>query len=338
MAQAVRRCPRAQIIRGRMDVYRAVSHQVRAIFERFTPEIEPLSIDEAFLDVTGSTRLFGPGEAIARRIKTAIRDELHLSASIGVAPNKMLAKLASDLDKPDGLTIVPPDDIAGFLGPLSVERLWGAGPRTLQKLTGLGIHTLGQARALGKATWRREFGDAGERFYALVRGLDERPVQTDRDAKSISHEQTFRRDITDIERLRIILLEQTEQVAQRLRAAKRSARTVTLKIRSDAFETLNRSHTLRQPTNRTDQIWQAAAKLFDTWRREHGFPVRLIGMGVSGLVDPSASQLDLFADQGDERQRRLDAVADQIRTRFGKHALSRDPATQRPQTPYETMD
>jgi DNA polymerase IV len=334
-AQALKLCPDAVLVRGRMEVYAAESRTIRAIFEHFTPEVEPLSIDEAFLDVTGSQRLFGSGVEIARRIKAAIVAETRLTASIGVAPNKFLAKLASDLDKPDGLTVVPAEGVEGFLAPLPIRRLWGAGPRVQARFAELGVATFADAWPLSVERLEAAFGEHGREFYRLLRGIDERPVEPDRDAKSISHEQTFARDVRDVDRLRLVLLEQTERVAQRLRAEGRLARTVTLKIRSGRFETLTRRSTLPQPTDRTDHFWATAKTLFEAWRRERFFPVRLIGMGVSGLRPRDGAQLDLFADETAVRQAKLDAVADEIRRRFGKEALNRMPQTRRAVNPYE---
>jgi DNA polymerase-4 len=197
------------------------------------------------------------------------------------------------------------------------------------------VATFADAWSLTVEQLEEAFGEHGRQFYRLLRGLDERPVEVDRDAKSISHEQTFSRDVRDVERLRLVLLEQTERVCQRLRAEGRLARTVTLKIRSGRFETLTRRSTLPQPTDRTDRFWEAAKGLFEAWRRERFFPVRLIGMGVSGLRARGGEQLDLFADEGANRQAKLDAVADEIRRRFGKEALNRMPQTRRAVNPYE---
>ncbi|MHC4093589.1 MAG: DNA polymerase IV, partial [Planctomycetota bacterium] len=217
MARAVRLCPRAIVVRPRVRRYAEVSRQVLEIAGQFTPLVEPLSIDEAFLDVTGSTRLLGPAEQIARELKRRIREETHLTASVGLAPNKFLAKLGSDMEKPDGLVIVPSDGVRAFLAPLPISRLWGVGKATLPKLEALGVRTFGDLGRFSEVALRNHFGEAGEHFYRLVRGIDDRNVVPDREAKSISHEVTFSVDIDDYDHLRAVLLGQTEHVAHRLR-------------------------------------------------------------------------------------------------------------------------
>lgn len=323
MAQALRLCPQALIVKPNGAAYREASAKVRAVFEQFTPLVQPISIDEAFLDVTGSQRLFGDGPTIARQIKDEIFAATTLTASVGVAPNKFLAKLASDLQKPDGLVIVPPDDVQGFLDPLPVGRLWGAGPRTLAKFERLGLRTIGDVRKVGEPELRRAFGDMGAHFYRLATGGDDRPVTPDRAAKSISHERTFASDIRDLDWLRGELQEHVEQVAARLRRHERLARTVVLKIRDPEFRTITRSSTLDRATDRTDLLWNAAAALYDAWLQRGGHPVRLLGVGVSQLTEPKNQQLSLFDQPQDDRRRRLDAAVDQIRTRFGKDAVKR---------------
>ncbi len=338
MAQALRLCPHADVVPVRHEHYRAVSQQLRAIFHEFTPVVEPLSIDEAFLDVTGSQQLLGDGPAIAAKLKARVFAETQLTASIGVAPNKFVAKLASDLDKPNGLTQAPrdADDVAAWLAPLPIERLWGAGPRTQQRLTSLGVFTFGDAQQLSAERLAARFGATGERFYSLVRGIDDRPVITDRAAKSISHEHTFPRDIADLDALRGILLDQLEQVAQRLRAARRLARTVSLKLRNGRFQTRSRRITLTRATNETAVLWRAARTLFDDWAQQPQ-PLRLLGVGVSGLSDSNrvselsvgvGEQLELFGRDETARGQRLDATVDAIRSRFGEQALVRGAAYQ----------
>jgi len=322
-SQALRLCPQAVLLPVRMDHYVAVSRQVFALLEQYTPEIEPLSIDEAFLDVTGSTRLFGPAAAIARMLKDRIRAELTLTASVGVAPNKFVAKLASDLRKPDGLVVVSPDEVADFLAPLPIARLWGAGPATQRVFEKLRVHTFGDARRLSVETLRHEFGDHGEHFWQLVRGLDDRPVETDREARSISHEHTFAQDVADLDHVRAVLLDQTEHVAARLRRHGRLAATVVLKVRRPDFATFTRRLTLPRATDQTAEVWAAAATLFDAWRAQQATPVRLIGMGVTGLTTPAGQQLELFGQTDSERQRRLDQAVDSIRARFGSDAIRR---------------
>ena len=323
MAQAVRLCPQAIIVRPRMERYAEVSRQIFEIFEQFTPLVEPLSVDEGFLDVTGCERLFGPGEQIGRELKHRINKVTGLTASVGVAPNKFLSKLASDLDKPDGLVVVPSDRIQDFLDPLPLKRLWGAGKATLQRFELLGRRTFGDVRRMQMAELRREFGEAGEQFFHLVRGEDNRPVVPDREAKSISHEVTFATDVLDLEYLRGILLNQTEDVARRLRRHDLLARTVTIKVRRFDFHTITRRVTLEAATDQTNVFWKAAAALLDEHVGRDTLPVRLIGMGVSQLSTVEQRQLSLFEPPQDKRQRTLDRTMDEIRSRFGKNAISR---------------
>ncbi len=323
MAQAARLCPQAIIVRPRMERYSEVSRQIFEVFEQFTPLVEPLSIDEGFLDVTGCERLFGPGEQIARELRRRINRTTGLTASVGVAPNKFLAKLASDLDKPDGLVVVPADRIDDFLDPLPLKRLWGAGKATLRRFELLGRRTFGDLRRMQLAELRREFGEAGEQFFHLVRGADNRPVVPDREAKSISHELTFATDVLDPEYLRGILLNQTEDVARRLRRHNLLARTVTIKLRRFDFLTITRRVTLEAPTDQTSVFWQAAAALLDENLGPDTLPVRLIGMGVSQLISEDRRQLSLFEPARDKRERALDRTMDEIRSRFGTSAISR---------------
>ena len=323
MAAALRLCPQAVVVRPRMERYVEVSRQVFDTLEEFTPLIEPISIDEAFLDVTGSTRLLGPPEEIAGEAKRRIYAKTGLTASAGLAPNKFLAKLASDLQKPDGLVIVDPDRIQEFLDPLPLSRLWGVGKATLPKLEALGARTFADLRRIDEADLRERFGEAGEHFHRLVHGIDDREVVPDRAAKSISHEVTFHVDVVDHDYLRAVLLDQTDHVTRRLRRHDRLARTVVLKIRSGDFETLTRRTTLAAPTDHTDQVWRAAKELFEAWAHRRPFPVRLIGMGVTGLSAETGEQLSLFDHNENARDHRLDQAMDEIRDRFGDNAVSR---------------
>ena len=216
-SKALRLCPQAIVLPPRLGYYAEVSEQIRAVFDRYTPLVEPLSLDEAFLDVTGSEPLFGSSVAIGREIKQTIRDQLRLTASVGVAPNKFLAKIASDLQKPDGFVVVEDDQVQDFLGPLPVGRLWGVGRVANQVFDRLGIKTIGDVRRMPVDVLHRHFGQMGEHLFQLSRGVDERRVVPDRDAKSISHETTFATDIDDLEALRAWVAELAEQVAWRLR-------------------------------------------------------------------------------------------------------------------------
>ena len=323
MAQAVRLCPQAIVVPPRFERYSELSRQVFSILEEFTPLVEPLSIDEAFLDVTGSTRLLGPPEPMARMLKERVRERTQLTASVGVAPNKFLAKLASDLQKPDGLVVVERDRVQAFLDPLPIARLWGVGKVTLPRLAALGVETFGDLRRIDLAVLRDRLGEAGEQFPRLVRGLDDRPVVPDHEARSLSHEITFPVDVEDREHLRSVLLGQTDQVARRLRRHETLARTVTIKIRRADFTTLTRSTTLDQATDETDAFWQAASSLFEAWLQRDRAAVRLIGMGVSQLTARADEQLRLFEQPERNRRRSLDRTMDAIRDRFGNDAVGR---------------
>jgi DNA polymerase-4 len=325
---ALRRCPDLVLLPPRMALYAEVSQQIRAIFERYTPLIEPLSLDEAFLDVSGSLRLFGSPAQIGRRIKEDVANELQLVVSVGVAPNKFLAKLASDLDKPDGYVLVDPKHIHEFLDPLPVSRIWGVGPQTEKVLHGLGIHTIAQLRVRDVDSLEQRLGQHGHHLWRLANGLDNREVVCEREAKSISHETTFAQDIADADTLYAILLDLTEQVAIRLRRAQHQGRTVHLKLRHGDFHTITRAKTLSEPTQNTQALWQTAKQLLATELRKGLPPLRLIGMGVSEFQEKGTPQLDLFAAEQAEHDE-LDEVADEINVRFGKSTLRRARAVKR---------
>ena len=317
-AQARRLCPHAVFIRSRMSLYSEVSTQLRQIFHRYTPLVEPLSLDEAFLDVTGSGRLFGSGLDIAARLKSDIREELRLVASVGLAPNKFLAKLASDLSKPDGLIEVPAASIDEFLAPLPVARLWGVGAAAQNKLHAMGIYTIEQLRAESGERIGARLGNWGRHIWELAHGRDERQVVPDHEAKSISHETTFEVDIASGSVLRAWLLDLCEQVARRLRQHQLRARTVEIKVRYSDFTTVSRSRTFGGPTDQTRAIWQLGAELLAEQLNRRNEAVRLLGIGVSGLEVEGPVQVDLFGEPQDRQQARIDGVLDAISERFGK--------------------
>jgi DNA polymerase-4 len=322
MAVARRLCPQAIVVRPNFPRYREFSERMFTILESFTPLIEPLSIDEAFLDLTGSERLLGDGVSVARRIKQRIRDELELTISVGVAPNKFLAKLASDMEKPDGLTVIGAGDADRVLPPLPITKIWGIGPKTAARLQNLAIKTIGDIRRLPIEVLTQSFGSEGERYWRLSRGLDDRAVTPDSEAKSISQEETFGADLTDPEDVRGVLLGQVEQVARRLRKHGLRARTVHLKIRDGAFKTNTRADTLPEATDQTKILWESTRELFDKWAVTSFKPVRLIGMGATSLTrDPE--QLALFVDRASDQQKRLDRAVDRIKDRFGTAAIGR---------------
>ncbi len=323
-ATAIRLCPHAIVLPVRGERYRELSERVFGVFERFTPLVEPLSIDEAFLDVTGCGRLFGPVERIARRIKRTIREETGLTASVGAAANKFLAKLASDLQKPDGLTIIRPERVHEVLDPLPVGRLWGVGPTAERQLHALGVRTIGQLRETSRDTLARAVGDAAaEHYLHLAEGRDVREVTPDSRARSIGQERTFAVDVGDLDELRRVLLAQCEQVARRLRHHGLSARTITIKLRYGDFTTLTRSTTLEEATDVTDAICKSATGLLSQWARRDFRPLRLLGVSASQLSEAGAGQLSLFADPDRDRRRRLDEALDDIADRFGQAAVRR---------------
>jgi DNA polymerase-4 len=306
----------------RISYYAEVSRQIREIFERFTPLVEPLSLDEAFLDVTGSQHLFGPTAEIGRKIKQAVREETRLVVSVGVAPNKFLAKIASDLRKPDGFVVVEPGRVQEFLDPLPVERLWGVGKQSNRVFQGLGIRTIGQLRQWPVETLKSRFGSSGECLWELAHGIDDRPVVPEREARSISHETTFEQDVDDPEVLRAWLVDLTEQVGWRLRRHGLRGRTVHLKVRFADFTTITRSQTLPEPTDITHELWQAADDVLCHRLPADHLSVRLLGMGV-GSFETGPIQGLLFDRDQRQKQAGLDAAADHIRERFGSSALRR---------------
>ncbi len=332
---AHRLCPRGIFLPIRMDHYAQIARQIQEVFLSFTPLVEPMSLDEAYLDVHGCEPLFGPAPEIARQVKARIRAETDLIASVGVASNKFLAKLASDFSKPDGLLVLEPDRIAEFLAPLPVARIWGVGAKGERRLRNLGIQTIGQLAATPEKLLLERMGDAGLQIRQLAQGIDDRPVVPDREAKSVSTETTFARDITDREILRSWLLELVEQLGQRVRHLGVRARTVDLKIRSSDFRTYTRSQTLPEPTDLTESLWKSAAELFERRVPKSVFPVRLLGVGVSGLVRDAATQGDLFDDRWREKQRALDQAVDAIRDQFGVGVIRRGGT---PHSPGERND
>jgi DNA polymerase-4 len=319
MAVAKRLCPQALVVPVRMRRYQEVSRQVFEIFESFSPLVEPLSVDEAFLDLSGTERLQGQPIEVARRMKDRIRGELKLTASVGVAPNKFLAKLASDLEKPNGLTVIRAEDVDRILPPLPVSKLWGIGRVTEAKLESAGIRTIDDLRRAARDLLERHLGCEAERYLNLAHGRDHRVVTPDRDAKSIGHEQTFEVNVADPEEIRGVLMEQVEQVACRLRRHGIQARGISLKIRYGDFTTITRSTTLACSTDSTQELYHAARSVFEAWPFQ---PVRLIGVSAERL-STGDDQMSLFTDPNRERQKKLDAVADQINEKFNKRTIGR---------------
>jgi len=322
-ARARQLCPQAIVIKPRLDYYASVSRQIRDVFEQFTPLVEPLSLDEAFLDATGSESIFGSSADIGRQIKQRIRDELRLVASVGVAPNKFVAKIASDLKKPDGFCVVEPDEVQSFLDPLPVGRLWGVGKVTDRTFERMSIRTIGQLRQMSVKALKDLFGSSGEHYWQLAHGIDHRQVVPDREAKSISTECTFAEDISEPEVLRAWLVDLVEQVARRLRRHDIKGRSVELKVRFADFKTTSRLMTLPEPTNLTQELLEAGVELLTKRLPPRHLPVRLLGFGVQKLDGSGRSQQQLFDQSERERHRQLDRVADQITAKFGKSAIHR---------------
>ncbi len=328
-AVARRRCPHAVFLPGDHDLYSEVSQEVREVFERYTPLIEPLSLDEAFLDVSGATRLFGPGTEIAARIRADVRDELDLGCSVGVAPNKFLAKLASVEAKPratpggidpgPGVVEVPPGGELAFLHPLPVQRLWGVGPKTLERLERLGVKTVGDLASLDERTVSGALGQAsGSHLLALAHAIDDRPVEVGRDAKSIGHEETYPHDLHDPADLRRELVRLSDAVAGRLRRHGTGARTLTLKVRFAGFRTVTRSTTLTEAVATGPELVAALEPLLDALDTSVG--VRLLGVSTSNFADPS-EQLSLLGDDDRGRHEAAAGTIDEIRERFGGGAI-----------------
>jgi len=311
-------CPQGVFLPVDGAKYSAVSRQVMSILRGFTPLVEPISIDEAFLDVAGTEALLGSADAVARAIKAAIRREVDLSASVGVATTKLVAKVASELRKPDGLVVVEPGTEAAFLAPLPIERLWGVGAKTRAVLTEYGVRTIGDLAALPVDILLRRFGNSGSQLAARAVGIDPSPVGDGAATKSLSHEHTFDVDTADWEVIERTLLALSEGVAGRLRAGGVKAGTVAIRLRDSDFVTISRQRTLKEPTDMTDAIWRTAVSLVRPQVR--GMRVRLLGVGASHLTD--REQLALFGEEGGRRRRVVEA-SDAIRERFGARAITR---------------
>ncbi len=311
-------CPQGIFVPVNGRAYQAESRAVMAILRRFTPLVQPVSIDEAFLDVTASRALFGDGPTIARRIKDAIHDETQLTASVGVAATKLVAKIASDLRKPDGLVVVPPGEEAAFLAPLPISRLWGVGEKTAAALRDFGVRTIGDLAALPPEALARRFGKHGASLAERARGVDPDPVAVGEAAKSIGHEHTFDVDTSDREIIERTVLGMADGVAGRLRSSGLHAATITLKLRDSAFRTITRQATLAEPTDLTEPIYHAALELL---RRElQGQRIRLVGVTASNFR--TQEQLALFAHEDPRRHRAAEAL-DTIRRKYGSRAMTR---------------
>lgn len=326
ISRAYRLCPDAIFLRPRFSRYSDVSHEVMEILDSFSPLVEPLSIDEAFMDCSGTENLFGPPIELGKRIKNTVRNETGLTASVGIASNKSIAKIASDLQKPDGLTICQPGMEREFLSPLPLEKLWGAGEKTVAFLNDCGFKTIGDVAGQPLHELERILGKWGTHLWHLANGIDDRPVITESRRRSISEEITFDEDVTDSEFLRGAILSIADRLSRRMRHLGIRGRTVTLKIRLEGFVTFTRARTLNQPIDDMFTIRDTAQKLYENFDRR-GKRVRLIGIGVSNLEDETEEQiqLELFSS-GEEaasipspKRETLEKILDELKENFGDH-------------------
>jgi nucleotidyltransferase/DNA polymerase involved in DNA repair len=319
ISEAFRRCPHGVYLHPDMEKYVRESGRVMAVLRRFTDLVEPVSIDEAFLDVTGSARALGTGAEIARRLKEEIRGETRLTASVGVAGSKLVAKVASDVRKPDGLVVVEPGTEAAFLAPLPVRRLWGVGPKMEETLAKLGVVTIGDLARLDPSRLERRLGTHGHDLQKLARGEDDREVAAEAgETRSLGQEHTYDQDTADPERLRATLLALADGVAGRLRAHGLRARTVTVKYRDEAFQTTTHARTLKEAVDSGNALFRVASELFGEVHR--GKKVRLLGIYASHFGDEEP-QLGLFEDENAPSP--LDRVRDEVARRFGEEAITR---------------
>jgi DNA polymerase-4 len=329
IAEARRRCPDLIRVAPRMAHYKSVSSQIFAVFHEFTPLVEGLSLDEAFLDVTASRALHGSGPNIAQAIKRTIRERTDLTASVGVAENKLVAKIASDLDKPDGVMIVTADNCRSILDPLPVSVIPGIGPQTLSRLHAVNIRTVADLRLAPDHSLDAIFGRYAQRTRERAAGIDNRPVESDREEKSISAEETFDVDLSDRQDMDRELLALSETTARRLRKSQLQAGTIQIKIRQSDFQTFTRQKSLRPPVNNTDQIFRIAQDLLSAWLEKNpDARLRLLGVGSSKLSP--AEQRDLFSTDSDSTVDGVDKAVDSIQDRFGAESLGRARTLNRP--------
>jgi DNA polymerase-4 len=322
IAEAMRRCPQLIRVAPRISHYKEVSRQIFDIFHRFTPLVEGLSLDEAFLDVTASRALHGSGPNIARSIKQMIKENTQLTASVGVAENKLVAKIASDLDKPDGLAIVTAENCRQTLDPLAVSVIPGIGRQTLSRLHAANIRTIADLRLAPDHDLEPIFGRFTQRTRERASGIDNRPVISDREEKSVSAEETFDVDLSDRQQMDRELLALSETTSKRLRKSRLQAGTIQVKIRQSDFQTFTRQRSLQPPTNSTEQIFGIARELLSTWLEANpDARIRLLGVGSSRLSP--AEQRDLFDFASDSAPTGVDRALDEIQDRFGAASVGR---------------
>ncbi len=323
ISRAWKRCPHAVFVRPRMSRYAEVSGHVMEIFKSFTPLIQPISLDEAFLDVTGSHRIFGDPVTIAKKVKKKVLDRTGLTCSVGVSSVKSVAKIASDMDKPDGLTTVPDGKETEFLAPLEVRKLWGIGPKAAKLLAGAGIRFVHELQRCSISELAGLVGKAGgEHFFNMANAIDPREVVDDEKALSISHETTFLSDVQDPDTVARTFLWLADKVGSRLRASGLKGRTISLKYRTESFKTYTRRLTLDNPVDDTGTLCETAKRLAVPLEGK-GKKVRLLGIGITGLVPGRSRQMTLFEEGKRPRNEAFDRVVDRVRTRFGKGAIIR---------------
>jgi DNA polymerase-4 len=321
ISQAYKLCPGAEFRPGRMKRYKEISDRIMTVVREYTPLVEQVSIDEAFMDVTGCERLFGSAEKIGRRIKDRILKEEGLTISVGIAPNKYVAKIASDIDKPDGFVIVGLGQEKEFLAGMPVERLWGVGAQTARKLRQSGIATVGQLAVYPQEALEKKLGKFGRQLWKLANGFDDSVVVPWDEVKSISNETTFIRDIDDVKQMKATLLHLTEKVGRRARKKGVKGKTIILKIRFDDFSTFTRNRTHAGSTDLGDQIYQIALELFETFDLE-GRKVRLLGVGISQLDKGRSEQTELF-ERNDRNKKHVTAMVDRMKDKYGDDVITR---------------
>lgn len=322
LVEAYRRCPQGIFLPGNMAKYQTASHQVHEIFYSFTPLVESISIDEAFLDLTGCANLFGTPVEIARRVKDAIVQQVGITGSAGIADNKFLAKVASELQKPNGLVWIKPEDVGRVLHPLPIDRLWGVGPKTASKLTSLGIKTIGELARYNLALLTKALGlTQAEHLRQLANGMDERPVVLGEEAKSMGHEHTWPVDVASLDEVEAVLLHLAEKVGRRLRQDGMAGKTVALKLRYHDFTTITRHATLKEATNLDKEIYLVAKELLH--KAYGGQLVRLIGVSMQNLAHGATHQLSFLGEDEEQRRREKLAVAmDGIKDRYGEASIT----------------
>ena len=321
ISKAYRLCPNGIFVHVHGKRYSELSHKIMKILEEFSPDIEQLSIDEAFLDITSTVKIFGPPQMFGKLVKDRVRNHTGLTASVGIAPNKFLAKIASDLEKPDGLVIVKRDQIEEFLHPLSISKLWGVGEKTQPHLEQLGVRTIGDLAAVPQKKLIERFGKLGLHFWRLAHGIDNRPVEGKLQAKSVSEERTFEEDIDDEAEMRRVIFRLSDDVARILRTKNLQGRTVHLKIRLEDFSTFTRSRTLSRGVDTSESIRGAAEDMFTNFDRR-GHKVRLLGVSVSSLLNSKRAQLDIFAAETSKGDR-VDRLINELSEKLGDGVVTR---------------